>query len=66
MIDANTSISKAVGNLENLKTEFACKPSMVRTGVCHTISATHSACSILNAHPHRVEPNGIHENYSEL
>ena len=71
MSDAKASVSKAVGKLENLKTELARKPLVGRVGIGHTRWATHGAANTVNAHPHRAEHvtvvhNGIIENHSEL
>ena len=71
MSDAQASISKAVGKLENLKTELARKPLVGRVGIGHTRWATHGAANTINAHPHRAEHvtvvhNGIIENHAEL
>ena len=71
MSDAKASVSKAVGKLENLKTELARKPLVGRVGIGHTRWATHGAANTINAHPHRVEHvtvvhNGIIENHAEL
>ena len=71
MSDAKASLSKAVGKLENLKTELARKPLVGRVGIGHTRWATHGAANTVNAHPHRAEHvtvvhNGIIENHSEL
>ena len=41
MSDAKASVSKAVGKLENLKTELARKPLVGRVGIGHTRWATH-------------------------
>jgi glucosamine--fructose-6-phosphate aminotransferase (isomerizing) len=71
MSDAKASVSKAIGKLENLKTELARKPLVGRVGIGHTRWATHGAANTVNAHPHRAEHvsvvhNGIIENHSEL
>jgi glucosamine--fructose-6-phosphate aminotransferase (isomerizing) len=71
MSDAKASVSKAVGKLENLKTELARKPLVGRVGIGHTRWATHGAANTVNAHPHRAEHvtivhNGIIENHAEL
>lgn len=71
MSDAKASVSKAVGKLENLKTELARKPLLGRVGIGHTRWATHGAANAVNAHPHRAEHvtvvhNGIIENHAEL
>ena len=71
MSDAKASVSKAVGKLENLKTELARKPLVGRVGIGHTRWATHGAASTVNAHPHRAEHvtvvhNGIIENHALL
>lgn len=71
MSDAKASVSKAVGKLENSKTELVCKPLVGRIGIGHTRWATHGAANTVNAHPHRAEHvtvvhNGIIENHSEL
>ena len=71
MSDAKASVSKAVGKLDNLKTELAHKPLVGRVGIGHTRWATHGAANTINAHPHRAEHvtvvhNGIIENHAEL
>ena len=71
MNDAKASVSKAVGKLENLKSELARKPLLGRVGIGHTRWATHGAANTINAHPHRAEHvsvvhNGIIENHAEL
>ena len=71
MSDAKAVVSKAVGKLENLKTELARKPLVGRVGIGHTRWATHGAANTVNAHPHRAEHvtvvhNGIIENHAEL
>ena len=71
MSDAKASVCKAVGKLENLKTELARKPLVGRVGIGHTRWATHGAANTVNAHPHRAEHvtvvhNGIIENHAEL
>jgi len=71
MSDAKASVSKAVGKLENLKSELARKPLVGRVGIGHTRWATHGAANTINAHPHRAEHvtvvhNGIIENHAEL
>ena len=68
---AKASVSKAVGKLENLKTELARKPLVGRVGIGHTRWATHGAANTVNAHPQRAEHvtvvhNGIIENHAEL
>jgi len=55
MSDAKASVSKAVGKLENLKTELARKPLLGRVGIGHTRWATHGAANTINAHPHRAD-----------
>lgn len=71
MSDAKAYVSKAVGKLDNLKTELAHKPLVGRVGIGHTRWATHGAANTINAHPHRAEHvsvvhNGIIENHAEL
>ena len=71
MSDAKASVSKAVGKLENLKTELARNSLVGRVGIGHTRWATHGAANTINAHPHRAEHvtvvhNGIIENHAEL
>ena len=71
MSDAKAYVSKAVGKLENLKSELARKPLVGRVGIGHTRWATHGAANTINAHPHRAEHvtvvhNGIIENHAEL
>ena len=68
---AKAVVSKAVGKLENLKTELGRKPLVGRVGVGHTRCATHGAANTVNTHPNRTEHvtvahNGIIENHAEL
>ena len=69
--NAKAAVSKAVGKLENLKTELARKPLVGRVGIGHTRWATHGAANTVNAHPHRAERvtvvhNGIIANHAAL
>ena len=71
MSDAKASVSKAIGKLENLKTELARNSLVGRVGIGHTRWATHGAANTVNAHPHRakhvtVVHNGIIENHAKL
>jgi glucosamine--fructose-6-phosphate aminotransferase (isomerizing) len=66
--------TRAVGNLENLKTQVGEEPSEATTGLGHTRWATHGGVTLQNAHPLAAERpetisivlNGIVENYREL